>query len=193
MNATHNRHGSATVTLPSDREILITRQFDAPAALIFKAWTTPDLVKRWWGFETTEWLVCEIDLREGGAWRYVTREADGTEVGFHGEYRAIEAPQRLVSTEVFEGFPDGEALDTLTLEERDGVTTMRILVEHSSKEHRDGHIASGMESGMQVSCSNLLFFLHKRTICCLAHYPLCMHEPTFWRRLNIWSFGPLNV
>jgi uncharacterized protein YndB with AHSA1/START domain len=155
VNATRNRHGSATVTLPSDREILITRQFDAPAALVFKAWTTPELVKRWWGFETTEWLVCEIDLREGGAWRYVTRESDGTEVGFHGEYQAIESPQRLVSTEVFEGFPDGEAMNTLTLEERDGVTTMAIRVEHASQEHRDAHIASGMEGGMQVSMNRL--------------------------------------
>lgn len=146
MNATRNRHGSAAVTLPSDREILITRRFDAPAALVFQAWTTPELVKRWWGFETIEWLVCEIDLREGGTWRYLTREADGAEVGFHGEYRTIEAPQRFVST---------EALDTLTLEERDGVTTMSILVEHSCREHRDGHIASGMESGMQVSMNRL--------------------------------------
>jgi uncharacterized protein YndB with AHSA1/START domain len=84
VTSIRNRHGTATVTLPSDREILITRQFDAPAALVYKAWTTPELVKRWWGFETSEWLVCEIDLREGGNWRYVTREADGTEVGFHG-------------------------------------------------------------------------------------------------------------
>src|SRR3712207_1697135 len=98
---TGNRYGSATVTLPSDREILITRRFDAPAALLFNAWTTPELVRRWWGFDTSEWLVCEIDLREGGSWRYVTREADGTEVAFHGEYRTIEAPHRIVTTEVF--------------------------------------------------------------------------------------------
>ena len=155
MTTIRNRHGTAMVTLPTDREILITRQFDAPAALIFKAWTTPELVKRWWGFETSEWLVCEIDLREGGSWRYVTREEDGTEVGFHGVYRAIESPERLVSTEVFEGFPDGEALDTLTLEERDGVTTMTVNVLHQSQEHRDAHIASGMEGGMQLSMNRL--------------------------------------
>lgn len=89
---TANRLGSATVTLPSHREILITRQFDAPAALLFKAYTSPELVKRWWGFDSSEWLVCDIDLRVGGSWRYLTREADGTEVGFHGEYRTIEAP-----------------------------------------------------------------------------------------------------
>jgi uncharacterized protein YndB with AHSA1/START domain len=161
-NATGNRHGSAVVTLPSDREIFITRQFDAPAALIFKAWTTPELVKRWWGFETSEWLVCEIDLRVGGRWRYVTRETqDGNtfEVGFHGEYREIEAPRRIVSTEVFEGFPDPDgdaaALDTVVFEERDGVTTMTITVLHARQEHRDAHIASGMEGGMQVSMDRL--------------------------------------
>ena len=155
----HNRHGSAEVTLPSDREIKITRKFDAPARLIYKAWTTPELVKRWWGFDSSHWLVCEIDLRVGGSWRYVTREEGGYEVGFHGEYREIDAPRRLVSTEVFEGMPPTEqesgALDTITFEEHDGVTTMTINVLHSCKEHRDMHIASGMEGGMQVSMNRL--------------------------------------
>jgi uncharacterized protein YndB with AHSA1/START domain len=154
-----NRHGSATVTLPSDREIVITRKFDAPAALIFKAWTTPELVKRWWGFDSSQWLVCEIDLRVGGGWRYVTREEGGYEVGFHGEYREIDAPKRLVNTEVFEGMPptekEGGALDTITFSEENGVTTMTINVLHSCKEHRDMHIASGMEGGMQVSMNRL--------------------------------------
>jgi uncharacterized protein YndB with AHSA1/START domain len=150
-----NRHGSAQVTLPSDREIVITRKFDAPARLIFKAWTTPELVKRWWGFDSSQWLVCEIDLRVGGGWRYVTREEGGYEVGFHGEYREIDAPKRLVNTEVFEGMPDAGALDTITFSEENGVTTMTINVLHSCKEHRDAHIASGMEGGMQVSMNRL--------------------------------------
>jgi uncharacterized protein YndB with AHSA1/START domain len=154
MNTT-DRHGSATVTLPSDREILITRQFDAPANLVFKAFTTPELVRRWWGFDTSEWLVCDIDLREGGSWRYVTREAGGFEVAFHGEYRTIEAPHRIVSTEVFEGVPDAAALNTSVFEEGAGVTTMTITVVHDSQEHRDGHIASGMEGGMQISMNRL--------------------------------------
>ncbi|MDC0672675.1 SRPBCC family protein [Nannocystis radixulma] len=149
-----NRHGSAVVTLPSDTEILITRAFDAPAALIFKAWTTPELVKRWWGFETSEWLVCEVDLRVGGRWRWVIRERE-MEVGFHGEYREIDRPHRLVSTEVYEGFPDGQAVNIMTLTEVDGVTTMTTLVQHSCKEHRDGHINSGMEGGMQVSYNRM--------------------------------------
>jgi uncharacterized protein YndB with AHSA1/START domain len=151
MSTTSTRYGSATVTLPSDREILITRKFDAPAALVFKAWTTPELVKRWWGCETTQWLVCDINLRVGGKWRYLTREAGGYEVGFNGEYQEIGAPHRLVSTEVFEMFPDAGSLNTWTLEEKDGVTTMTVLVLHQEKAHRDAHIASGMEQGLQIA------------------------------------------
>jgi len=149
-----NRHGSAVVSLPSDTEILITRSFDAPADLLFTAYTTPDLVKRWWGYETSEWQVCEVDLRVGGGWRWVIGE-HGMEVGFHGEYREIERPGRLVFTEVFEGFPDAGALVITTFDEIDGVTTMTQLVQHSCQEHRDGHIASGMEDGMQVSYDRL--------------------------------------
>ncbi len=155
MTTTRNRYGSATVTLPSDLEILITRQFDAPAPLVFKAWTTPELVKRWWGFDTSEWLVCDIDLREGGSWRYVTREEGGFEVAFHGEFRTIEAPHRIVTTEVFEGIPDAAALNTILFEESGGVTTMTITSLHTEKAHRDGHIDSGMEGGMQISMNRL--------------------------------------
>lgn len=160
MIATGNRHGSAVVTLPSDREILITRQFDAPAALIFRAWTTPELVQRWWGCHATEWLVCEIDLRVGGAWRYLTRQVDGSEFGFHGEYREVDAPRRLVATEAFEGLaemfpgvdPDEVAsVNTMVLTEADGVTTMSVTVRHVSPEARDGHVNSGMEGGMQIA------------------------------------------
>lgn len=154
MNTTRNRHGSATVTLPSDREIVITREFDAPAALVFKVWTTPELVKRWWGFETSEWLMCDIDLREGGAWRYMVRDTWG-DIGFHGEFLSIEAPHRIVSTEVFEGFPDAASVNTITFEELDGVTTMTTTILHETQEHRDGHIQSGMEGGMQVSMNRM--------------------------------------
>jgi uncharacterized protein YndB with AHSA1/START domain len=159
-HAVGNRHGSAVLTLPSDTEILITRSFDAPAELVFRAYTTPALVRRWWGFETSEWLVCEVDLRVGGRWRYVTREEGGFEVGFHGEYREIDAPRRLVSTEVYEGapVPDPDAagtLNTVTLDEVDGVTTMTVLVQAPSQEVRDAIIESGMESGMQISYDRL--------------------------------------
>ncbi len=143
--------GTATVTLPTDEQILITREFDAPRHLVYTAWTTPELVRKWWSAGFGEVTVADIDLRVGGMWRYVLVTADGTEVGFHGEYREIVTDERLVSTEVFEGFPDGEALNTLTLTETDARTTMTILVEHSSKEHRDAHINSGMETGMQTA------------------------------------------
>jgi uncharacterized protein YndB with AHSA1/START domain len=142
-------NGTATVTLPSDEQILITREFDAPKHLVYKAWTTPELVKRWWSAKRGEVTVADIDLRVGGKWRYVMIASEGFEVGFHGEYREIVPNERLVSTEVYEGMPDAEALNTLTLTESDGRTTLTILVEHTSKEDRDGHINSGMEDGMQ--------------------------------------------
>jgi uncharacterized protein YndB with AHSA1/START domain len=141
--------GTATVTLPTDEQILITREFAAPRHLVYKAWTTPELVKRWWSGKRGEVTSVEIDLRVGGTWRYVMVANEGFEVAFHGEYQEIVPNERLVSTEVYEGFPDGEALDTLTLTEADGRTTLTILVQHSSKEHRDAHIDSGMEGGMQ--------------------------------------------
>ncbi len=156
MTIAAHRHGSAVVTLPSDREIHITRTFDAPAALVFEAWTTPAFVRRWWGFESSPLIVCDIDLRAGGAWRYVTREPDGAELGWHGTFLEIDPPHRLVSTEVFEGYPDGEARNTLTLTPApDGTTNLLIKVLHTSKENRDGHIASGMESGLQHTLDRL--------------------------------------
>ena len=153
-----NRHGSAVVTLPSDTEILITRTFDAPADLVFKAYTTPDLVRRWWGFETSEWVTCDIDLRVGGTWRFVTKEANGMEVGFHGEYREIDRPHRLVATEAFEGVPDPDAnaaLNILTLAESDGATTLSLLCRYPDQQTRDMVVASGMEGGLQVSYNRL--------------------------------------
>ena len=143
--------GTATVTLPTDEQILITREFDAPRHLVYKAWTTPELVKRWWSGGHGEVTIAEIDLRVGGLWRYVMIANEGFEVGFHGEYREIVPDERIVSTEVYEGMPDGEALNTLTFTEADGRTTLSVLVQHSCKEHRDAHINSGMEAGMQKS------------------------------------------
>ena len=143
--------GTATVTLPTDEQILITREFDAPRHLVYRAWTTPELVKRWWSGGHGEVTIAEIDLRVGGQWRYVMIASEGFEVGFHGEYREIVPDERIVSTEVYEGMPDAEALNTLTLTEADGRTTLSVLVQHSCKEHRDGHINSGMEAGMQKS------------------------------------------
>ena len=141
--------GTATVTLPTDEQILITREFAAPRHLVYKAWTTPELVERWWSGRRGEGHERRDRPAGRGAWRFVMVANEGFEVAFHGEYREIVPNERLVSTEVYEGFPDGEALNTLTLTEVDGRTTMTVLVQHSSKEHRDGHIDSGMEVGMQ--------------------------------------------
>ena len=141
--------GTATVTLPTDEQILITREFDAPKHLVFKAFTTPELVKQWWHANRGEMTVAEIDLRPGGRWRYVAVADGGMEVGFHGEYREIVPNERIVSTEIYEGMPGAEAVNTMTLTEADGRTTLEILVQHASKEHRDAHIESGMEAGMQ--------------------------------------------
>ena len=141
--------GTATVTLPTDEQILIMREFDAPKHLVYKAWTTPDLVKRWWSADRGEVTIAEIDLRVGGRWRYVMVANEGLEVAFHGEYREIVPNERIVSTEVYEGMPDAEAVDTITFGEADGRTILSILVQHTSKEHRDAHVDSGMEDGLQ--------------------------------------------
>jgi uncharacterized protein YndB with AHSA1/START domain len=141
--------GTAKVSLPTDEQILITREFAAPKHLVYTAYTTPELVRRWWSGQQGEMTSCEIDLRIGGRWRYVMIATGGYEVAFHGEYREIVPNERIVTTEVFEGMPEGQAVDTVTFAEADGRTTLSILVQHTSKEHRDGHIDSGMETGMQ--------------------------------------------
>ena len=141
--------GSARVTLPADDQILITREFDAPRRQVYRAWTTPELVKQWWHANRGEMTVCEIDLRVGGSWRYAMVADGGFEVGFHGEYLELVPDERIVSTEVYEGMPDASATNTLTLAEEDGRTTLEVLVQHQSKEHRDAHVASGMEDGLQ--------------------------------------------
>jgi uncharacterized protein YndB with AHSA1/START domain len=145
---------TATVTLPKDEEILITREFDAPKHLVYKAWTTPELVKRWWHAKRGEMTIAEIDLRVGGAWRYVMVTEGGIEVAFHGEYREIVPNERIVSTEVYEGAPPMEGseqgtLNTATLTEADGRTTLTVLVQAPNKDIRDAIIDSGMEDGLQ--------------------------------------------
>lgn len=140
--------GTATVTLPSDNQIVIRREFDAPRHLVYRAYTEPDLVRRWWSADLGTVTSIEIDLRVGGTWRYVMIANPGFEVAFHGEYREIVPNTRLVTTEVFEGMPDEEAVDTVSFTEVDGRTTLEILVEHGSKAARDAHINSGMEAGL---------------------------------------------
>jgi uncharacterized protein YndB with AHSA1/START domain len=147
--------GTAKITLPTDEQILITREFEAPKHLVYKAYTTPELVKRWWPGKRGEMTSCEIDLRVGGMWRYVMVAKAGFEVAFHGEYREIVPNERIVTTEVYEG-PEAEGLseedaplNIVTFTEADGRTTLSLLVQCTGKELRDMILGSGMEAGMQ--------------------------------------------
>jgi uncharacterized protein YndB with AHSA1/START domain len=145
----------AEVSLPSDTEILITREFDAPRHLVYRAWTTPELITRWWAGDHGEVTSVEVDLRVGGAWRYVMTATGGFEVGFHGEYRELVTNERIVFTSVFEGMPGESSVSTLMLAEAGGRTTLQLLTQHTSKQNRDMEINSGMESGMQSSWAML--------------------------------------
>ena len=146
---------NAVVTLPASTQIMITRQFDAPRHLVYRAWTTPELIRRWWAGDRGQVTSAEVDLRPGGQWRYAMTANGGFEVAFHGEYREIVPDERIVSTEVFEGMPDAAAVSTATFAEQDGRTTLTILVEHTCQEHRDMHLNSGMEDGMNESLDHL--------------------------------------
>jgi uncharacterized protein YndB with AHSA1/START domain len=145
--------GPAKVTTPTDEQILITREFDAPKHQVYKAWTTPELVKRWWAGRRGEVTLIEMDLRVGGKWRYVLVAEGGMEVGFHGEYREIVPNERIVSTEIFEGLPDAPedhvAVNTVTFAEMEGRTILSLLTQLKTKEDRDAILESGMEVGMQ--------------------------------------------
>ncbi len=138
------------VIAPASEPVIITHRFiKASPALIFKAWTTPEYLKQWLGPRELEMISCEIDLRVGGRYRYVHRSPDGQEYGFGGTYLEIDAPHRMVCTSVFEMMPQFEAVETLTLEEKDGGTLITTHTRHGSVEARDAHLSGGgMEAGM---------------------------------------------
>jgi uncharacterized protein YndB with AHSA1/START domain len=138
--------GTLKVSLPTEREVVMTRVFDAPRRLVFDALTKPELLKRWFGPRGWSLVVCEADLKVGGAWRWVLRGPDGRDMGMRGVYQEITPPERLVSTESFDDYP-GESLNTLILSEEDGKTTFTITVRYASQEIRDAVIKSGMEHG----------------------------------------------
>jgi uncharacterized protein YndB with AHSA1/START domain len=152
---TTDRVGATTFTTPSDREIAMTRVFDAPRRLVWDAWTKPEHVPNWMlGPEGWTMPGCEIDLRPGGAWRFVWRHADGSEMEMHGEYREVAPPERLVSTESWGGdWP--ETINTLVLTESGGMTTMAQTVLYPSKEARDAAVRTGMKKGVAVSFDRL--------------------------------------
>ena len=146
------------VTTPSEREIVITRAFDAPRELVFEAWTQPEHVRHWWGWRSSTMIVCEADVRPGGSWRYVTREENGMEVPFTGVYQEVTPPERVVHTEIYdvEPFNAGDpAVSTVTFSEQDGRTTVTVTTLYPTREVRDMVLGSGMEAGAAESYNRL--------------------------------------
>ena len=148
---------SFRMTTPSDLEIRLTRLFDAPRALVFEAMHTPEHVKQWWGCLAQGYSVpvCEIDLRPGGTWRFVNRLPNGKEVAFHGVYREIARPERVVNTEIFEEYPDVESLVTTVLTEERGKTRLTVTARYPSPEVREIVLKSGMDRGAALSYDHL--------------------------------------
>jgi uncharacterized protein YndB with AHSA1/START domain len=156
MVASSVNSDSFVVTTPSDSEIRMTRLFNAPRQLVFEAMSKPEHVKQWWGRlgEGYSVPVCEIDLRVGGRWRFVNRHPKG-EAAFHGEYKEVNPPDRIVFTEIFEDFPDSPSLVTSELKDEGGKTRMTVTVDYGSKQVRDMVMASGMSHGAGISYDRL--------------------------------------
>ncbi|MBS2961411.1 SRPBCC family protein [Actinocrinis puniceicyclus] len=151
QTATHtaSAHPALELEIPPGLPVINYRRFvKAPPDLVFTAFTDPRHLRNWWGPRRMELVVCEVDLRVGGGYRFVSRAPDGQEFGFHGEYREIDRPNRLVNTFVFEGAPDHYAVDTAVFERVEGGTLIRGESVHDSVEARDAHVAAGMEPGM---------------------------------------------
>ena len=146
---------------PGTQEIVITRSFDAPRELVFKAFTEPDAVRRWWGLANSETVVDQLEARPGGRWRFVERDGEGNEFGFHGVYHDLQAPERIVYTFEYEGMPGHVLLETITFEEQDGRTLMTDSSVFQSVADRDGMLASGMETGAAQSMDQLDEYLAK--------------------------------
>jgi uncharacterized protein YndB with AHSA1/START domain len=145
------------VTTPTDREIRLTRLFDAPRHLVYEAMTRPEHVTQWWGRLGDGYSVpvCEIDLRPGGAWRYVNQTPNGQRATFYGVYRELAPPDRLVFTEIFEPFPDAESVVTVVLADEDGKTRFTMTASYPSSGVRDMVLQSGMEKGAAISYDRL--------------------------------------
>ncbi len=140
---------------PGKQEIWVTRVFDAPPELLFKAYTDPDLVRQWLSPRRLTMTVKQMDAKPGGSWRYIHRDAEGNEYGFHGVYHTVDAPKRLVDTFEFEGMPGHVSLESATFEGQDGKTKLTLHVVYLSVEDRDGMISSGMEAGMSEAMDKL--------------------------------------
>ena len=144
-----------TLSLPSDREILMTRKFDAPREIVWDIITDPKLIPQWYGFARDETEVKKMDVRPGGKWQYITHTQGGEVVDFHGTYREVVAPEKLVYSFLFGDMPEGDGFVEITLVEKDGVTELRDRGVFNSKEERDAIIATGMESGARETYERL--------------------------------------
>jgi uncharacterized protein YndB with AHSA1/START domain len=140
---------------PGTQEIVITRSFDAPRELVFKAFTEPDAVRRWWGLANSDTVVDQLEARPGGRWRFVERDGEGNEDAFHGVYHDLQAPERIVYTFEYEGMPGHVLLETIVLEDQDGKTLMTDTSVFQSVSDRDGMLQSGMETGAAESFARL--------------------------------------
>jgi uncharacterized protein YndB with AHSA1/START domain len=152
------------VTTPTDREIVMTRVFDAPRDLVFEAWTKPEHVRHWWGLRSSTMVLCEADVRPGGSWRYVTTAQDGAEVPFTGVYQEVTPPERLVYTEIYdvEPFNSGDpAVNTVTFTEQEGRTLTTTTTVYPTKEVRDFVLGTGMEHGAAESYDRLAELLQR--------------------------------
>ena len=147
--------GTLKVTVSGERDVVLERLFDAPPKLVWEAMTRPELVKRWYGPHGFHLVVCEIDLRVGGAWRYVMRSPDGTDMGLGGVYRELVPGERLISTEGYDAFPGSDAIATVVLTARAGKTLFTKPVVYPSREIRDAVVASGMGDGAAETLDRL--------------------------------------
>jgi uncharacterized protein YndB with AHSA1/START domain len=147
--------GKITLSTPSDLEVVMTRVFNAPRRLVYEAHSKPEHIQRWWGPRGSTMTSCEMDFRPGGRWRFVLREADGSENAFRGEFRETVEPEKIVQTFEWEGMPGHISVDTLTLVEQHGKTTATTTSRFGSVEDRDGMLQSGMEAGANESYDRL--------------------------------------
>jgi uncharacterized protein YndB with AHSA1/START domain len=139
---------AAAVTFPGDTQILLNAKFDAPVNAVYLAWTTPELIGRWWAGNWGQVNSVEVDPRPGGAWRYVVAGSAGTETVFVGEYREIVPDERIIWTEMYQGEPEAGSLNTVTFADNGGRTSVELVVQHVNKDYRNAHVKAGVEESL---------------------------------------------
>jgi uncharacterized protein YndB with AHSA1/START domain len=155
MTTDQQQQQQATVTTPTDREIHVERVFNAPRDRVFAAYTDPKLIPEWWGLRESTTVVDQMDVRDGGSWRFVTRDPDGSESGFRGTYREVSPPERIVQTFEWEGMPGHVSVETAVFEDLGDRTKVTTTTLFHTTEERDGMLGSGMEHGMNETYARL--------------------------------------